>query len=502
MKILSIEQVRLADEYTIKNEPVASVDLMERAGNKCYKWLKGKIAGDQRVMIFCGPGNNGGDGLVIARLLRARDFNIDVYVVAFSDKSSKDFSINLERLQKMKSVRINTLREGDEFPSVDPDDVVIDAIFGSGLTRPVRGFTADLIRHINRSVAVVVSIDIPSGMFADVAIDIKRSAIIKADFTISFQLPKLAFLLPESEAFVGEWHLEDIGLHEEFIESAKTQYYFLGKEMASALRKPRSRFAHKGHYGHALLIAGSYGKMGASVLAAQACINTGVGLIHAHIPAKGYDIMQTAVPEAMISLDPDEFCFSEVPDLSLYNAVGIGPGIGFNGQTRNALKVLIQNSGVPIVFDADALTILGENKTWISFVPKLSVFTPHPKEFSRLVGSWKDDFERLDKQREFSVKHTSYVVLKGANTSISCPDGAFYFNSTGNPGMASGGSGDVLTGMILSLIAQKYSPKDACLLGVYLHGLAGDIAACKNSQEAVTASMMASFIGKAYNKID
>ena len=262
--------------------------------------------------------------------------------------------------------------------------------------------------------------------------------------------------------------------------------------------KKRRKFSHKGTFGHALLIAGSYGKMGAALLAAEACLRSGVGLLHVHIPKVGYQIMQTALPEAMISLDRYDNYFSEVPDLGLYNAVGIGPGLGTEHQSQMALKLLIQEFTAPMVFDADALNILSENPTWLAFLPAGSILTPHPQEFERLVGKWDNDFEKLEKQRDFAKRHNLYVVLKGAHTSISTPDGNCYFNSTGNPGMATAGSGDVLTGIITGLLAQGYTPGQAAVLGVYLHGLAGDIAAKKFGQEAMIAGDMVKLLGKAW----
>jgi NAD(P)H-hydrate epimerase len=322
--------------------------------------------------------------------------------------------------------------------------------------------------------------------------------VVQADYTLTFQMPKLAFLFPENDAFVGDWVVMDIGLSDDFINKTETKNHLVTRDIAASLVRPRARYAHKGHFGHALLIAGGYGRMGAAVLASEACLRSGVGLLHVHVPSKAVDPVQTAVPEAMLTNDPDEECFSALPDLTPFTAIGVGPAIGFDEKTRKALKFLIQNSAVPIVFDADAITILGENKTWIPFVPKNSIFTPHPKEFERLVGSSRNDFHRLELQREFCIKHGVYLVLKGAHTCICGPDGQCYFNTTGNPGMATGGSGDVLTGLILGLLAQRYPPGEACLLGVYLHGLAGDFAAEKLSPEAMIAGDIVKMIGKAF----
>ena len=357
-----------------------------------------------------------------------------------------------------------------------------------------------MVEHINSQPAVKISIDIPSGLFADSHSDPKEGAIISADYTLSFQFPKLAFLLPENDFFTGQWHVLDIGLSHEYINRVKVSKFFMQKRDIAPMLKQRRIFSHKGTFGHALLIAGSYGKMGAAILASRGCLRSGVGLLHTHIPKTGYSIMQTATPETMLSIDRYENYFSEVPDLSLYNAVGVGPGLGKEHQSQMALKLLIQNYKNPIVFDADALNILAENKTWLSFLPKNSILTPHPKEFERLAGKWSDDYDKLKKLREFSSKYNVYVVLKGAFTATCFPDKTIYFNSTGNPGMATAGSGDVLTGMITGLLAQGYTPGIAAVVGVYLHGLAGDLAARKKGQEGMVAGDIIENIGKAYKK--
>ncbi len=501
MKILPIEKVREADAYTIRNEPIASIDLMERAATACYQWLKKRTDSYTPVKVFSGPGNNGGDGLAVARLLAADGYRVEVFIVRFTNKDSGDFKVNLERMKESGQAHVKELFDGDDFPEITPDDLVIDAIFGSGLSRPVTGFTAALIGHINRSGAIVVSIDTPSGLFSDENSTRKGGAVIEADYTLTFQLPKYAFMFPENDRYVGRWIVRPIGLMEEFIDRAETENFLIEKDDCRLLLKKRNKFDHKGKFGHALLISGSYGKMGAAVLAAEACLRAGAGLVTAHIPATGYSVIQTALPECMVSIDNDDKYFSEVPDLTAYNAIGTGPGLGKARKTQNALKLLIQNTSVPLVLDADAINILAQNKTWISFVPENSIFTPHPKEFERLAGKSGDDFERNKLQREFSVRHQVYVVLKGAHTCITTPQGKCFFNSTGNPGMATGGSGDVLTGIILGLTAQGYSSFEAAVLGVYLHGLAGDIAAKRKSMEAMIAGDIIANLGKAMKKL-
>ena len=476
MKILNTSQIRQADAFTIKKEPITSIDLMERAATKCYDWISKIIDKTTKIKVVCGLGNNGGDGLVIARLLLKAGYDVDVIILRYSEKCTDDFKINEERLKKLKKKNIIEITKISEFPVFTDDDVIIDSIFGSGLTKPIEGFLAKVIENINKNKAFVISVDLPSGLFSENNLSNNLKAIIRADITLTFQVPKLSFLLPQNYLFVGEWYYLDIGLDMTFINSLDSDYYFIEEGDVRKMLKPRGKFAHKGNFGHALSISGSYGKMGAAVLSAKACLRSGAGLITSHIPKVGYNIMQTSVPEAMVSIDKSDKFISLLPDISKYTAIAVGPGIDKKEETQKMLKLLIQNSVIPLIIDADALNILSENKTWLAFLPKNSILTPHPKEFERLTGKLINDNERLQKQKEFSVKFGVYVIYKGAYTTISTPDGKLFFNSTGNPGMATGGSGDVLTGMLLGLKACGYSSLDASILGVYLHGLAGDIA--------------------------
>jgi len=501
MKILPVRQIRKADAYTITHKPLASSDLMEKAGTQCFNWIRKRISTSIPVIVFCGPGNNGGDGLVTVRLLARQGYQIKAYLLMISNKFSGDFQLNLDRLQKTDGAEIIHLTEKDTLPEIPENALVIDAIFGSGLSRPVTGFPASVIRHINHHSQLTIAIDIPSGLYADEHTASLGGAIIEAAHTLSFQFPKFSFLFAENEKFVGNWHILPIGLMKEFTDTLDIKNFTVERKEVTNLRKQRSRFAHKGHFGHALLIAGSYGKMGAALLAARAALRAGAGLVTAHIPKKGYEIIQTAVPEAMVSIDEQTDHFSRTPELSLFNAIGIGPGLGTAKETQQAMKLLIQNTSVPLLVDADGINILSENKTWLSFLPAKSILTPHPKEFERLFGKCSNDFERNRRQREFSAMHNIYIILKGAYTCISTPEGKCFFNTTGNPGMATGGSGDVLTGIILGLLAQHYHPQEACILGVYLHGLAGDLAAKKQSPEALIAGDIIENLGKAFRKI-
>lgn len=499
IKILPVEKIREADAYTIKNAPIESIDLMERAALACYEWLRPFLKKNSQVRFVCGPGNNGGDGLAIARMLAEDDINVAVWILNFTDKRSLDFKANQERLYKVGNVEIIEISDAAKLPEIEEEFVIIDAIFGSGLSKPIKGFVAEVIEIINNSEAVCVSVDIPSGLFADE--NTKEDAIIKADYTLSFEFPKYAFLFAKNHEFVGDWHILPIGLSDAFISEVEVKNYLTTAATCIDLLKVRAKFSHKGNYGHAFLITGSNSKMGAAVLASKACLRSGVGLLTTHIPFKGNHVLQTAVPEAMLSLDRFENYISEIPDLRAYNAIGVGPGIGMEEQSHNAIKVLIQNAKVPLVFDADALNILAEHKTWLGFLLPNTILTPHPKEFERLAGKTDNEFERLQLALDFAVKHQVIVILKGAHTAVCSPQGNCYFNSTGNPGMASAGSGDVLTGVILGLLAQSYSPLEASILGVFIHGLAGDLALKKCGHEALIAGDIIDYLGKAFKKL-
>lgn len=499
-KIFNVEQIREADQYTIKNEPITSVNLMERAANECALWLKKRAKSNQQFAIFAGPGNNGGDGLAIARMMAKAGFKVEVYILNLSGKFSPDFQINREGLYP--NIKIVEWKEmPEEWPGFSEETILIDAIFGSGLNKPLKGFPAQAVHKLNEQNQVKVAIDIPSGLFADQAIEEKKPAVFQADYTLSFQFPKLAFLVPENEFLVGEWHILNIGLSEEYIDKTETSYFYLTHDFIKSLYRPRSRFSHKGSYGHLLMIAGDHTKMGAAVLSSKAALKTGVGLLTLHHPGNAGDVVVSAVPEVMSSPDESHEAFSHLPDLTRFSHIAIGSGLGTRKITANALKLLLQEVKTPMVFDADTLNILSENKTWLAYLPPQSVLTPHLKEFERLAGKSSNSFERMQKAKEFSQKYQVYLIIKGAHSMIVTPTGKVYFNSTGNPGMATGGSGDVLTGMIGSLLAQKYTSLEACLLAVYLHGLAGDLAAEKLGYEALLSGDIINYIGAAFKTL-
>lgn len=489
MKILSVEKIREADAYTIENEPISSIDLMERAASTIYEWFMKRCKSKEvSVKIFCGVGNNGGDGLALARMLFFTDIIPQVFMVRLSDKMSRDCEFNFNRLKEETEVPIYDIFSDEEFPQISDNEIIIDAIFGSGLNRKVEGFAAELIRHLNNNKAVRIAIDIPSGLSADtIYTSYQHDAIFKADYTLSFQFPKLSFMFPENDVFVGRWEVLDIGLHKDYIEAAETMNFYTTEDVAMPILRKRSKFSHKGTYGHALLVAGSEGKTGAALLSAEACLRTGVGLLTAHLPKSAVLPMQIYLPEAMIDIDKSDAHCSEINDILSYTAIGVGPGLGKDAETVIALKKIIQEATVPLVLDADALNIIADKPTWLSFLPDKTILTPHPKEFERLFGKTYNSYERLEIQRKMSAVHNIIIVLKGAHTAITFPNGSCFFNSTGNPGMATAGSGDVLTGMILSLLAQRYMPEEAALLGVYLHGKAGDKAAEEKGEMSMIA---------------
>lgn len=500
-KILSAQQIKQADQFTITEENISSADLMERAANACVIWIQQHLSKENNYFIFCGEGNNGGDGLAIARLLLLLQYRVQVCMISIAGKKSPDCVWNEQRLQEVNDTVIQYPGNTESLPVINHADIIIDALFGTGLSRPVHGFAAEVIQNINQSEATVVSIDIPSGLFSDIHTD-PESAIINATFTLSFQFPKISFLFPENEKQVGEWYTLDIGLSKQYIAKESVNNYLLSAVYVATLYKQRNKFSHKGTFGHALLIAGSYGKMGATVLATHACLRSGAGLVTAHIPACGYAIMQTTNPEAMVVVDANEQIISNTIQTESYTAIGVGPGIGKQNPTKEMLYQLLLHSICPLVIDADAINVLGDNKEWLTSLPANTILSPHPKEFERIAGRTTNHFERHAAQVDFSKTYKVYIILKGAHTCITTPEGDSYFNTTGNPGMAKGGSGDVLTGVLTALLAQGYLALEACLLGVYMHGLAGDLAAASIGQTGMTASDIASHLPAAFKIVE
>ena len=502
MKIFTTAQVSGLDSYTIVNEPIASIDLMERASGKLANWIVDHFDFNQRMAFFAGPGNNGGDTLAVARMLTLKNYRVDVFIPDAESRYSDCFLINLERLKDHLNVStINWWNDDDPFPELTGYSLLVDGLFGTGLTRPLSGFPAQLVRYLNQSGIPILSIDIPSGLMGEDNSANDPESIIRATYTLTFEFPKLSFFFKENEQFTGRWEVLPIGLHQDGIDQTLTTWHYSDHHSIASILKPRGKFSHKGTFGHALLVAGSYGKMGAAILAARGCLRSGVGLVTVHLPGAGNQMMQTSVPEAMVSVDETENLISQVKLFPAYKAVGIGPGIGKAPETLNAFRMLLTNYHSPMVIDADGLNILSENAELIHLLPAESILTPHSVEFERLAGKTGSDYEKMSLARRFAQTHHVILILKGAYTAIASPDGSCWFNSTGNPGMATAGSGDVLTGILTGLVAQGYPPTEAALLGVYLHGLSGDLALAGSSEEALLAGDIPDHLGMAFSML-
>ncbi|MFR9164857.1 MAG: NAD(P)H-hydrate dehydratase [Dysgonomonas sp.] len=501
LKIFDAKQIKEIDKYTVEEESITSIDLMERAALSIFEYLAETIDRQLPVYVFAGGGNNGGDALALSRMLLTSGIKPKVYLVSSEEKYSQDCGINKERLERL--IKINLIKESVDIPELPQDCIVIDGLFGSGINRPLNAIFAEVVKAINKSKAKVYSIDIPSGMFLEDNSENDFNAIVKADEVFSFQFPKLSLLLPDSNEYCQHLTVLDIGLFKKSISEMATDYCLTEQKDVSLILHRRQRFSHKGDFGHAFLVAGSKGKMGAAVLASQACLRTGVGLLTVHIPQCGYNILQAIVPEAMADADINENFITQT-DMDLNKmTVGIGSGIGKERETKRFLSSLLESYHKPMVVDADALNMIGSDDMLKYNIPENSILTPHPIEFDRLAGEHSvNGYDRLQKARKFAADHKVIVVLKGAYTAVISTEGKVYFNPTGNPGMATGGSGDALTGVITSLLAQKYSPFDAARLGVYLHGLAGDLAAKTKSEYSMLPSDLINYIGKAYRRIE
>jgi ADP-dependent NAD(P)H-hydrate dehydratase / NAD(P)H-hydrate epimerase len=499
MQILSAQQIRELDRYTIEHAPISGIDLMERAARALFSELMATEV-HHHVTIFCGMGNNGGDGLALGRMLHeVQGCTVRIVVVRHTNRPSADFATNLERLRAI-GAQVNELKDADELLEIPAHSLVVDALLGTGLSRPLTGLLADVVEHINALPNRVLSVDIPSGLFSDDNADNDLSRVVRAQRTLTFHCPKLSFMFAEHAPFVGDFTVLDIGLLEK--ESrVRGMHIAVTDSLASGILRPRSRFSHKGSYGHALLLAGRYGSMGAAVLSARGALRSGAGLLTARVPSCGVNIMQIAVPEAMCSVDEHKHHLTGLPKLDGFSSVGMGPGIGLEGDTANVLKRLIQDVRVPMVLDADALNLLAANRTWLDFLPAGTVLTPHPKEFDRLTGASASGFERWQRQQEFAKRYNCVVLLKGTYTSVCNPAGQTFFNTTGNPGMATAGSGDVLTGIILGLLAQGYLPTEAAILGAYVHGLSGNLAAEHGSMPSLVAGDIVDGLGDAFRQL-
>ncbi|MFZ4582772.1 MAG: NAD(P)H-hydrate dehydratase [Paludibacter sp.] len=498
MKLFNTENIRSIDQLTIKYEPVSSISLMERAATAFYNRFKSLYGNAKHVYVFCGPGNNGGDALAVARMLKDSKFDISVFLfenTKLSDNCLKNKQRILDEYPRTLKVFTDSF---DEPVVLNENSIIIDGLFGSGLTRPISGVYSQAVQWINNCSCKVVSIDIPSGLYGDIEI-LENQLIVKADITLTFQFPKLSFFMPESACYLGQWESLDIGLDQKAIESINSDFELIEKSDITKIYKHRNKFSHKGTYGHALIIAGSKGMAGASVLAAKAALRSGAGLVTLHGPECNRVIVQTVVPELIFNSDKQNDCVSTFPDLKNYNTIGIGCGIGTLPDTCNMIEKLFTEMFSPCVIDADALNVISRSKHFMDLIPEKSILTPHPKEFDRLFGSQNSSFSRLSKAREIAKRYHLIIVLKGTFTTIITSDGKVYFNNTGNSGLATAGTGDVLTGILTSLLAQGYSPENAACMAVFLHGKAAELSIENQSEESLIAGDIIENLGKAFH---
>ena len=508
MKILTASQFKQLDLYTIEHEPISSLDLMERAATVLANRIAERWSADTPVKIFAGPGNNGGDALALARLLSRRGRKVSVWLFNIKNSStlSAECEQNRKRLSECPEGEFNEVVTSFAPPALTPDDLVVDGLFGIGIARPLNGGFAEVVKYINSSPSTVVSIDVPSGLMCEDNSYNVMNHIVKADVTYTFHRPKLAYFFADMYKYVGEWHVLDIGEPETILSDSGedellSPYATTDADYVKSHLHPRPKFAHKGTMGHVALVAGKRGMAGCAILASRACMRTGAGKITVHTPYRNSSIMQIAVPEAIVQLDKDGEAFSTTFDANDFDALGIGPGIGTSQETAQAFIEQLRLTRSPIVIDADGLNILGSHRGWIQQLPRQCILTPHKKELFGLISNTRNDYEELERTRELAVHQQIYIIIKGAYSAVCTPEGSCFFNTTGNPGMATAGSGDVLTGVILSLLGQGYSHEEACRIGVYIHGLAGDIASERLGEDGVMASDIIDALPAAFMRI-
>jgi hydroxyethylthiazole kinase-like uncharacterized protein yjeF len=470
MILLNANQIKDWDAYTISHQQISSKELMDRAAKACVNYIYPLKF--NHIHIFCGPGNNGGDGLAMALIITNLNVECTIYIIENElTKCSNDFQTQFELVKQNKDIKIIDVSNQEYKYTIHKSDLIVDALFGYGLNRPIDGKAKQLVEFLNSIDVYKISIDIPSGIQAGLNTFSKIDTVFKADITLTFQIPKLSLLMSDSGMYAGKLHLLNIGLEPGFLQTLSSEYNFITASDIKPIIKKRPVFSHKGNNGNALLIAGSNNKGGAALMASEACLRIGAGLLTVKLPEKFHTSLLERLPEAMISNDDMK--------LDFYKAIAIGPGIENTNENNEFLNQLMNQKNIPVVIDADGINILAESNLLDStnIHPNI-LLTPHVKEFERLIGGIaSSSSERLAQQIAFSKKHQCYIILKGAYSSLSTPEGNVFFNSTGNPGMAKGGSGDVLTGILLGLLSQGYSVKDAALCGMYIHGKSADIAA-------------------------
>ncbi|MCP1300858.1 NAD(P)H-hydrate dehydratase [Chryseobacterium sp. S0630] len=498
MKVFTAEQIRNWDQFTISQEPVSSIQLMERASMAVAHWISEHCKNHKKLAIFCGNGNNGGDGLAVARLLYLKGFDVDVFVNDSKRKFSEDASVNLKRLRDLSGISVRKLDTKEQY-NFDDKTIIIDTLFGTGLSRPLEGEYKMLVEQLNTKKNIKISIDIPSGLSADGMFD-NDPVILNADYTLTFQCWKRTFLHPETGKYTGKVVLLDIDLSKIYADATDSDYYVIDDSLVASVFIPRQEFSHKGSYGKAVIIGGNYGKIGAAVLATKSALKTGAGLTFTLAPECGYDILQTSCPEAMFIKGGDTFILNFEIDNDF--TCGVGPGLGTHSGTEKSFLNFLKDYSKPLILDADALNIISKDPENLKLIPEKSIITPHPKEFERLFGSTEDSFKRLELAKKKAKDLNIYIILKDHHTQVITPQGKVFYNITGNSGLAKGGSGDILTGILTSLLAQKYSEEETCILGVWLHGRAADIASEKHSKESMLPTDVIDAFGTVFEELN
>jgi len=508
MKVLNMYQLHTVDQATMNAEQISSLQLMEKVAERFCNYFCKNVNRFSHVLFLCGMGNNGGDGLALARLLYLKKkfpSKISVAVVRYRTDFSADAQVNFDTLPaELKSSLVEIHSEQDfENLRLSDSTLLVDALLGTGTNRPVEGLLKAVIEKMNQLPNSVISLDVPSGLYIDQPMNEKEKVALQANLVLTIETPKLAFFMPENAAFVPDFHILNIPLDKKAQENADSTLEFLEEADIRAILEVRPKFSHKGIFGHGLLFAGSRGKSGAALIAAEACLRSGAGLLTVHATQNVVDALAVRLPETMTEVDENQSFITYAGTLKNYRAVGFGSGVGTQEETARVLNSILKQVQANIVIDADGLNILAENKTWLEFLPYHTILTPHPKEFERLVGhSFKNSFDRLEEARNFAQKYGCILVLKDAYTSICLPNGQTFFNSTGNAGLAKGGSGDALTGILLGLLTRGYHPVKATIIGVFVHGLAADLCAEKTSQESFLISDVIQKLGRAFRKLE
>ena len=496
MKILNAKELAEVDAFTMNLQGLSDWELMERASQEaCFELIKHIDLINDEIYVFCGTSNNGGDGLAIARILHQMNAKVKVFTVIYSKKTSEAYQKNLALLDDL-NIEVTAVNNIDDLPDLNPATCIIDAIFGVGLNRRMPGFIQELVKKINLTEAFKISIDVPSGMYLEQSIETDEEFVI-SDLCLTFQLPKLPFLLPETGDYVENFKLIDIGLSEEKIKQTKTPYNYITTSDVSSILKKRAKFSHKGRFGNALLIGGYEGMWGSVIMTTQACLRSGAGKVYTHLDKAGRLVLAQHALESIYIQN----CPKALKSNSNWNAIGVGMGLGLSNNAVQLMEEVLAHQPKRLLLDADAINLLSKQKNWLKLLPKNSVLTPHIGELKRLVGEWDNDFDKLNKAKQFCETYQVVLIIKGAHTCI-CDGTNFYFNSSGNPGLAKAGSGDVLAGIITALLAQNYKVLEACQLGVYLHGLAADLALKSYSEHSLMATDVISYLGKAFQVLE